>query len=72
MPRAMMTRNIKKQQPTKITPVQRRRKRRGGAPGGSAGEVRYAMTFRGDYGNKDGAESIILSACSADSMILSV
>jgi hypothetical protein len=43
--RATMTRNIKKQQPTKTTPAQQRRKRRGGATGGIAGEVRYAMTF---------------------------
>jgi hypothetical protein len=39
--------------------------------GGSVGEVHYAMTFQGDYGYKDGAESIILSACGAESMILS-
>jgi hypothetical protein len=29
------------------------------------GEVRCAMTFQGDYGYQDGAESIILSACGA-------
>ncbi len=33
--------------------------------GGSAGEVRCAMTFQGDYGYQDDAKSIILSACGA-------
>ncbi len=33
-------------------------------------ENRYAMTFGGEYGFKDGAESMILSAC-AESIILS-
>jgi hypothetical protein len=31
--------------------------------GVQAGEVRYAMTFQGDFGYKGWAESIILSAC---------
>jgi hypothetical protein len=68
-----MTRNINKQQPTK----NQRRQDGGGKgeevqPGGSAGEVRYAMTFWGDYGYKDDTESIILSEFGAESMILSV
>jgi hypothetical protein len=35
-------------------------------------ENRYAMTFGGDYDFKDGAESMILPAPPAESMILSV
>jgi hypothetical protein len=56
---------------------QPKKHRRGGGekgeevqPRGSVGEVRYAMTFQGDNGYKDGDESIILSLCSAESMIL--
>jgi hypothetical protein len=37
----------------------------------SVNENRYAMTFGGDYGFKDSAESMILSA-SAESMMLRV
>jgi hypothetical protein len=38
---------------------------------GKVNENCYTMTFGGDYGYKDGADSMILSAC-AESIILSV
>ncbi len=55
--------------PTKNMPMLQRTKRRGGATGGGVGGK---CSTQGDYGYKDGAESIILSACGAESTILSL
>jgi hypothetical protein len=43
MPRATTTTNINRQQPTKNTPAQQRRKWREGAMGGECGEIEFYL-----------------------------
>jgi hypothetical protein len=61
-------RNINKQQPTKNTPAQGRRKKRQGATSGECRGSAICYDFLRQYSYKDGAESIILLVCGTEGM----